>query len=297
MRWKGPLGPSGANGPIARPANPRSTPPSPGRASANPGRLGARLPERRLSRAARQLGKPCRELWAPGTRFRELPVLVLADPEVSLRAGSPSLVAREISSAAGRPAQELEGACSRFFWDGSDHPQNQPRYPQAEACCPPVVHRFIHRRAHRRGRGPASTELNSTGPAWDWPRWASTSAVTSPGCAWRTWDQSSGTNSTSALTSASLEVHTWTARAWGLRPPLTVTEGDQLARSDGGRSDAPRGALLYPRCSREELGGRFLGLMADLDPKGEGDKSMMRHEALRRIPCSAGRNLEECSWV
>ena len=37
---------------------------------------------------------------------------------------------------------------------------------------------------------------------------------------------------------------------------------------------APRGALLYPRRSREELGGRFLGLMADLDPKGEGDNSM-----------------------
>ena len=33
-------------------------------------------------------------------------------------------------------------------------------------------------------------------------------------------------------------------------------------------------SLLYPRCSREELGGRFLGLMADLDPKGEGDQSM-----------------------
>jgi hypothetical protein len=32
--------------------------------------------------------------------------------------------------------------------------------------------------------------------------------------------------------------------------------------------------LLYPRCSREELGGRFLGLMAYLDLKGEGDKSM-----------------------
>jgi hypothetical protein len=32
--------------------------------------------------------------------------------------------------------------------------------------------------------------------------------------------------------------------------------------------------LLYPQFSWEELGGRFLGLMADLDPKGEGDKSM-----------------------
>jgi hypothetical protein len=37
---------------------------------------------------------------------------------------------------------------------------------------------------------------------------------------------------------------------------------------------APRGALLYPRFSREGFGGRFLGRMADLDPKGEGDKSM-----------------------
>jgi len=38
------------------------------------------------------------------------------------------------------------------------------------------------------------------------------------------------------------------------------------ARSNG--SSAPRGALSYPRHSREELGGRFLGLMAYLDPKG-----------------------------
>ena len=37
---------------------------------------------------------------------------------------------------------------------------------------------------------------------------------------------------------------------------------------------APRGALSYSRYSREELGGRFLGLMAHLDPKGEGDNSM-----------------------
>ena len=37
---------------------------------------------------------------------------------------------------------------------------------------------------------------------------------------------------------------------------------------------APRGALSYSRCSREKLGGRFLGLMAYLDPKGEGNNSM-----------------------
>ena len=33
------------------------------------------------------------------------------------------------------------------------------------------------------------------------------------------------------------------------------------------RMTAPRGALLYPRRSREELEGRFLGLMANLELK------------------------------
>jgi hypothetical protein len=45
---------------------------------------------------------------------------------------------------------------------------------------------------------------------------------------------------------------------------------------------APRSASLYPLHSREELGGRFLGLMADLDPKGEGDRSLPG----KRRPCS-----------
>jgi hypothetical protein len=31
--------------------------------------------------------------------------------------------------------------------------------------------------------------------------------------------------------------------------------------------------------------------------KGEGDNSMVRREALYRIPCAAGRNLAGCSWV
>jgi hypothetical protein len=37
---------------------------------------------------------------------------------------------------------------------------------------------------------------------------------------------------------------------------------------------APRGALLYPRLSREEFEGRFLGLMPYLELKGEGNRSM-----------------------
>jgi hypothetical protein len=37
---------------------------------------------------------------------------------------------------------------------------------------------------------------------------------------------------------------------------------------------APRGAPSYPQPSWEELGRRFLGLVAHLDPKGEGNNSM-----------------------
>jgi hypothetical protein len=38
---------------------------------------------------------------------------------------------------------------------------------------------------------------------------------------------------------------------------------------------APRGVLSYSRSSREEFGGRFLGLMAYSGPKGvPGDNSM-----------------------
>ena len=40
------------------------------------------------------------------------------------------------------------------------------------------------------------------------------------------------------------------------------------------KRNAPRGALLYPRRSREELEGGFLGPMAYPDPKGERDSSM-----------------------
>ena len=38
--------------------------------------------------------------------------------------------------------------------------------------------------------------------------------------------------------------------------------------------NAPRGALLYPRCSREGLGGGSLGPMAYLESRDEGDNSL-----------------------
>jgi len=44
-------------------------------------------------------------------------------------------------------------------------------------------------------------------------------------------------------------------------------EGDLAKVRNLQKLTAPRGALLYPRRSREELEGRFLGLMANLDPK------------------------------
>ena len=60
---------------------------------------------------------------------------------------------------------------------------------------------------------------------------------------------------------------------------------------------APRGALSYPQRSWEELEGRFLGPMAYLDAKARGNSSLVRHEAPRRIPGTAGKNSEEDSWA
>ena len=44
-------------------------------------------------------------------------------------------------------------------------------------------------------------------------------------------------------------------------------EGDLGTLRNLQKLTAPRGALSYPRRSREELEGRFPGLMANLDPK------------------------------
>src|SRR6266508_187912 len=63
---------------------------------------------------------------------------------------------------------------------------------------------------------------------------------------------------------------------------------------------APRGAWLYPRVGWEEVEGTFPGLMAYLDPKGEGDGSMPGKRRLRpgctgrciagpRLACLPGR--------
>ena len=49
---------------------------------------------------------------------------------------------------------------------------------------------------------------------------------------------------------------------------FTATQAGDLKRVRNlQKLTAPRGALSYPRYSREELEGRFLGLMAYLDPK------------------------------
>jgi len=49
---------------------------------------------------------------------------------------------------------------------------------------------------------------------------------------------------------------------------FTATQaGDHQQVRNLQKLTAPRGALSYPRRSREELEGRFLGLMANLDPK------------------------------
>ena len=58
-------------------------------------------------------------------------------------------------------------------------------------------------------------------------------------------------------------------RGCGPRPPRAAARATPTRTAT-----APRGALLYPRCSREELEGRFLGPMAYPDPKGERNNRM-----------------------
>lgn len=54
-----------------------------------------------------------------------------------------------------------------------------------------------------------------------------------------------------------------------------LADGQPVISVDAKKKEsAPRGTLSYPRLSREEFGGTFLGLMAYLDPKGKGDSSM-----------------------
>ena len=56
---------------------------------------------------------------------------------------------------------------------------------------------------------------------------------------------------------------------------FTATQAGDLARVRNlQKLTAPRGALSYPRLSREEFEGRFLGLMPYLELKGEGNHSM-----------------------
>jgi N-terminal domain of reverse transcriptase len=56
---------------------------------------------------------------------------------------------------------------------------------------------------------------------------------------------------------------------------FTATQAGDLARVRNlQKLTAPRGALSYPRLSREEFEGRFLGLMPYLELKGEGNRSM-----------------------
>jgi N-terminal domain of reverse transcriptase len=53
-----------------------------------------------------------------------------------------------------------------------------------------------------------------------------------------------------------------------------MRDGDWPAVRNLQEMTAPRGALSYPRLSREEFEGRFLGLMPYLELKGEGNHSM-----------------------
>ena len=63
---------------------------------------------------------------------------------------------------------------------------------------------------------------------------------------------------------------TWASAAAAALPP----QPGAVRATRTSTATAPRGALSYPRRSREELEGRFLGPMAYPDPKGERNNRM-----------------------
>jgi hypothetical protein len=76
------------------------------------------------------------------------------------------------------------------------------------------------------------------------------------------------------LAERGIDVDHVTVYRWVQRLPSLLADAARFAgtrRVTGGswmRPSAPRGALPYPQRSWEGLGGRFLGLMAYLRPKG-----------------------------
>jgi hypothetical protein len=76
---------------------------------------------------------------------------------------------------------------------------------------------------------------------------------------------------------ASLKAEGWRLRhslSWQGRGDIDPWRSPPPGSALSSRRNAPRGALLYPRLSREELEGWFLGPMAYPDLKGERDNSM-----------------------
>ncbi len=103
-------------------------------------------PRRRLtSGATRQLVDHSRTS-PPPARLRERPALAARRPWVSPGSGHHLWWRARFLPPPSPPRKSLENTISGFF----THPQNRPRYPQAETSYPPVVHRFIHTHEPRR---------------------------------------------------------------------------------------------------------------------------------------------------
>ena len=97
-----------------------------------------------------------------------------------------------------------------------------------------------------------------------------------PGNTWKSWPRVDLRRRTTVWSSVAVPSH-WPATS--VRPRVSRSRRSLNAwtarrRPSRPTSNAPRGALLYPRRSRDELEGRFVGLMAYPDPRGERNNRM-----------------------
>ena len=126
------------------------------------------------------------------------------------------------------------------------------------------------------GKLDAMTGYSFTTPVWDGGTWV-TPAVAEVRAApneVRAARQVNGPKDAPDWDAINWQAHEGNVRRLRQRIFKAAREQDWAKLRSLQKMTAPRGALLYPRLSREEFEGRFLGLMPYLELKGEGNHSM-----------------------
>jgi hypothetical protein len=122
-----------------------------------------------------------------------------------------------------------------------------------------------------KGKLDAMTGYSFTTPVWDGGAWVTPAVagvrVIPAAAEARAARHVNGPEGVPDWDAINWQVHEGNVRRLRQRIFKAAREQDWAKVRSLQKMTAPRGALSYPRRSREELEGRFPGLMANLDPK------------------------------